>query len=688
MPEPSPLLPFVAEPPRRVRFAVRPRPPRPLEPVDGLLAGVAEADLTPPPGMPKAGYSANAHNGSGFRTRLRARVIHLRSGTSSLALVQCDLLGGSAVLQHLVARAIADDTDVALAGLLIGATHTHAGPGQYLGTDFYNRFASNRSGFDPAYTQFLVDQIVGAVTSAVSSRRPAVAAIGSLDVWGRTRNRSLAAHVRNPELDDASTTPERKFHAVNPALHLLRVDALVDVDAADDTDGTPGAGGAHDVERATTPLGAMVVFSVHGTGIPMTAHEYNADIWAYLVGELRHRIRQRTGADTVVGAIEGTHADVAPAIHPGAAGHLEAARLGRSLGAEADVLHERLADQLTEVFPLAAGFREVDLERSSSIGTITLPRRPAVGAALVAGAHENVTPVVHRIPPFAPGRPKTWGRTVEQGGKWIIGSRWLQPVVLRLAQFPRILPVQVLRIGSTALVGLPFEITVETGARVEAAVAGALGDGADRVIVSSVANEYAGYAATPEEYERQHYEGAHTLYGPATQPFLAAHAAALARDLAGAGTVQDVVEPRRFDLRATRHLARPNAAGVVERRFVGRPRFVDPTRDADGYWTLEWDDVVPGNLRWHEPLVRIETSEDGGATWAPGTQEGRVLDDQGWALQVIHTGPSPGAGAGAPGAAHRYSLRWWDPIVGGAALHRAVLVANAGRPEVASDPFR
>ena len=63
-----------------------------------------------------------------FRTRLRARVLHLRGGTSSLAIVQCDLLGGSSVLQHLVADQIAAGTDVPISGLMIGATHTHAGP--------------------------------------------------------------------------------------------------------------------------------------------------------------------------------------------------------------------------------------------------------------------------------------------------------------------------------------------------------------------------------------------------------------------------------------------------------------------------------------------------------------------------------------------------------------------------------
>ncbi|MEY2570456.1 MAG: neutral ceramidase, partial [Acidimicrobiaceae bacterium] len=188
----TPLDPFVDMDRGRARFRVTPRAPRELPHVDGLLAGAAQVDITPPPGIPKAGYSANAHTGIGFRTRLRARAVHLRSGTTSIAIVQCDLLGGSSVLQHLVADALAraDDVDVPLAGLMIGATHTHAGPGQFLGTDFYNRFASNKSGFDPAYTAFLVEQITSAVTAAVRSRRPARAAFGSTDVWGLTRNRS------------------------------------------------------------------------------------------------------------------------------------------------------------------------------------------------------------------------------------------------------------------------------------------------------------------------------------------------------------------------------------------------------------------------------------------------------------------------------------------------------------------
>jgi neutral ceramidase len=661
---PSPLDPFVDGRTRRARFSVAHPAPAALPRVERLLAGAAVADLTPPPGLPKAGYTANAHDGDGFRTRLRARVLHLRAGTTSVALVQCDLLGGSSILQHLVASAIAEATDVPLAGVMIGATHTHAGPGQFLGTDFYNRFASNRSGFDPAFTRFLVDQIAEATRRAVAGRTPARIAIGEVDVWGATRNRSHEPHVRNDTVGDKRTDPQRKFVAVNPALELVRVDAEGD-------------------DGSLSPLAAVVVFSVHGTGIPMRAREYNADLWAYLVGELGDRVEAAQGTRPVIGAIEGTHADVAPAIRPGAAGHIEAARVGRGIGAKAAELYERLGTQLVADIELGVGLREVDLDTAPSAGGVTLPRRPAVGAALGAGAHENLTPVIWRVPPFAPGRPKRHGTANPQGPKWVIGTRWLQPVILPLASFPRILPVQVVRLGSVALVGLPFEVTVESGRRVAAAVREAVGSTVERVVVSSVANEYSGYVATAEEYARQHYEGGHTLYGPTTQPFLAACAARLAADVERFGVVADLARERRWDLKVHRYLPEPTGREVA-RRVVAEPSFTDPTSTRDGYWSLEWLDVAPGDLHWHEPLVRVEV-EDGSGSWELARHDGRRVDDQGWELEVTHLGPARASDGGDAG--HRYRVRWYDPVFAADRRHRFVIVANADQPALESAPF-
>jgi neutral ceramidase len=630
----SVLEPFLDGQSKRARFSVRPRELRPLAPVDGLLAGAAEVDITPPPGLPKAGYSANAHDGDGFRSRLRARVLHLRAGRVSLAIVQCDLLGGSAVLQHLIADAIADRTDIPLAGLMIGATHTHAGPGQFLGTDFYNRFASNRRGFDPKWTQFLVDRISSAAIDAYDTRRPARLAIGRTQVFGLTRNRSLDPHVHNETVTDKREEPQRKFVNVNPDLHVIRVD---------------GGDG--------TPIGATVIFSVHGTGISQHTKEYNADVWGYLVAEMR----QRVAGSPVIGTIEGTHADVAPALRPGLAGHLEAARVGRGIGARAAELYNDLEADLRSDVPLACAFREVDVAREPTIDSVTLPRRPAVGAALVAGAKENLTPVIHRVPPFRAGHPhRRFRESNPHAHKWVLGSRWLQPLVIPLRQFPHIIPVQVLRIGAHAIVGIPFEVTIESGRRMARAV------GEPNVIVSSVANEYTGYVTTPEEYSRQYYEGGHTIYGPKTLAFLAAHAARLA-DEAKPDTMHSSAQAERsFDLAVHRYWPMPEGK-QTERRFVASPRFTDPTKVEDGFWAVEWFDAAPADLLWHEAIVRVESVQ------------GRVVADDQWGeVDVTYLGSTQ--------EGHRYRTRWFNPNFA-PMPHRFVLCPNGAQPQLASEPF-
>jgi len=647
---------------RRARFGVKARVVPELPHVDGVLAGAAEADITPPPGMPKAGYSANAHDGNGFRTRLRARVTHLRAGRSSLAIVQCDLLAGSSVLQYLVAEAVADCTDIPLAGIWIGATHTHAGPGQFMGTDFYNHHASNRAGFDPAWTEFLVRQIAGAVIEAHDTRAPAKVAVGTTEVWGLTRNRSHDPYTHNRTVTDKRLDPQRKWVAINPELHLIRADRIT--------------------ETGTEPLAAAVIFSIHGTGIPQQVNEYNADVWAYLVGELGHQIERRHGHRAVVGASEGTHADMAPALRPDLAGHREARRLGRGIGMEAADLYDRLGAELADDVALDAGLREVDLDRDRNrrIGDVTIPDRPAVGAALVAGAMENLTPIIHRIPPFKAGHPRRWGRKGAHGPKWILGSRYLQPLVLRKKSFPRRLSVQALRIGESVLIGLPFEITVESGRRIAAAVQGAVADQpVTRVIVSSLVNEYWGYVATEEEYGRQFYEGGHTIYGPNTERFLSAQAAKLAADTVGTEVFVDVAD-RTWDLAVKRYLVAEPTDPAPDRHFVGKAAFADPTMRHDAVWEQSWVDVAPGGLHWHEPIVRVEQSDDNGTTWTPAGHVWRAADDQGWALEVTHLG-GPDAGR------HTYRVRWHDPSHQFGRRHRFVLLANNGRPEVAGPPF-
>ncbi|MFN2519108.1 MAG: neutral/alkaline non-lysosomal ceramidase N-terminal domain-containing protein [Jatrophihabitantaceae bacterium] len=655
----NPLLPFVESEADRLILDVRPPDAPDLPHVPGLLAGAAEVDITPPPGMPKAGHSSNAETGLGVRTRLHAHVVHLRAGTTSLALVQCDLLAGSAIVAQLVAQAVAASTDVRLPGLFMGATHTHAGPGQFHGNELMNRFSSNHAGFDPAWTSFLVGRIATAVHDAVATRRPARLAFGATEVWGLTRNRSLDAYVRNENVADKSRTPQRKYAAINPWLHLLRVD------------GEASDGGFE-------PLAAMVIFSVHGTGISQRDHAYNADVWAYLKGELAGHILSTTGRRAVVGAVEGTHGDVAPAVRPGQLVYPETERVGRGIGTAAAELYDRLEKELGAQVQLAAGLREIDLAQRPSLAGLTLPA-PAFGAATMAGAHENHTPLIHRIPPFRPGLPKPRARG-PHGAKWIPGGRGLHDRLIPPRSFPSVLPVQVLRIGPTLLVGLPFEVTVEAGRRVEAAVGDLIGSraGVERIAVSSLANEQFCYLTTPEEYSLQRYEGGNTLYGPSSQPFAAAAAAALAADVLTRGWVAESLPARHFDFAAHRYLARPDGSGAV-RIGMGPVTFVDPTATEDGYWQFTWRDVAPGDLAWHEPLVRVEAAAPGGG-WAAALREGRAINDQGYYVGVFHLGRERRG-------AHRYAARWYTPYLGPERPHRIVIMPNSGQPELASQGF-
>lgn len=641
--------------------------PATLASASHLMAGVAKVDITPPPGLPKAGYSSNGRNAKGFRTRLYARVFYLKPKEGEpLVVVQTDLLAGSSILQRLVASRVGAQTDIRPHNLAIMATHTHAGPGNYLGSNFYNRFAANQGGFDPDWTNFLADRISSAVIDAWNHRAPATIAVGRTDLFGMTRNRSLIPHLRNTTVTNKRPDAHQKYAAINPALHMVRIDAV-------DTDGKP------------KPLGAFSTFSIHGTGIPNTEEAYNADVWAWIEQEVEWGIRQeyKPSWEPVHGPFEGTHGDMAPDLHPGMAGYLESRRIGTAIGQKALELLKSLDGKGKEEVVLKSAFREIDLFQQPEAGEAAVCKRPYVGGALLGGAFENVTPGLVKVPPFAPGIPRFLFQAGCQAQKRVILSRLLQPVVLPTADFPHVLPMQLLRIDDMLLMALPFEITTESGRRIENAVRDGWQQGGGsitHVAVSSVANEYFGYATTPEEYSRQNYEGGHTLYGPGTVPYLMTQTRQLALDMAISGNISGLMEERRFDLRTVRYM--PTATTVKStRKALEDPQYRDAKANAEGYWQFFWKDVPPDRILWHEPLVRVEVSDDG-EKWKLLEKQGRPVNDEGYDVGVYYRGDtSDGYG--------RYEARWFNPLFdGGKRFLRFVIAPREDQPELASPVFR
>jgi hypothetical protein len=83
-----------------------------------------------------------------------------------------------------------------------------------------------------------------------------------------------------------------------------------------------------------------------------------------------------------------------------------------------------------------------------------------------------------------------------------------------LGEVPNRVPLVAVRVGKRLITSVPGEGTKEVGARIRAAVTGAAtGAGIERVAIAGLGNEFVLYFTTPEEYERQHYEGGNTHFG-------------------------------------------------------------------------------------------------------------------------------------------------------------------------------
>lgn len=645
---------------------------KPASPWQGdgqFWVGAAAADITPPPGIPKGGYASWARTGEGFRTRLKARAFYLKDARgSALLILQVDLHAGSTLLREQVAQAVAAVTDIPQHAVCLTCTHTHSGPGQFIESNFYNDFTSNRPGFDPVLFEWLCERLVAAALQAWRTRRPGRIAVGKREIVGFSRNRSWVPHRSNKNVAPPTDDVAARFREVNPNLYMLRLDAR-------------NSAGEYQ------PLAALSSFSIHGTAVPRYETTYNGDLWAYLERELEWYMRSQQALEwePVHGACQGTHGDVAPAVEEGSPGFPEARRIGLGLAQQARQLFDTLTPKLRDDLTLGAGLKQVDCYQNPSIGDICLASRPVVGNALVAGAYENYTPVLYHSPFFGPGLGSArFGESVdEQGAKRRLAGP-LQPLLLEREQFPHQILFQTLRIGDFWLLAVPFEVTTEAGRRMRQAVEEVLPANAD-TWVTSLANGYTGYVTTAEEYAKQHYEGGHTLYGPNTNAFIAAHLQALAQQVADTDSVFDGPMRWRFELKSRRYF--PQVSGIpVARRQVSAPSWHAATgTEQESYWAFSWRDTDPASIGFDTPLLSIETINEKGQ-WQVLVLEGRPVDDEGYDLAVMQQMPKEG-GAQKDGKGWQYEGRWYLTEIPAGRYRFRVAARNCVQPVLLSSEF-
>lgn len=631
-----------------------------------LLAGVGVADITPPPGIPKGGYSAMSKTATGFRTRLKAKAFYLKpNGQEPVLLLQVDLHSGTATLRNRVAELVALHSDIPNHAVCLTCTHTHAGPGQLSESDFYNDHISNKPGFDPTLFDFIAGQIAAAALEAYKDRKPAKIASGRIEIWGATRNRSLPAYRQNQQLPFENQTI---YEAINPYLYLLRIDQRLE-------------------SGEYKPRGAFSTFSIHGTSVPVSVTSFNADVWAYVERGVEHAVTQHYGlAEPFIhGPAQGTHGDIAPNIRKGAAGFQESRRLGSMIAEHAVKLFKSLDTSLTEKVQLSAGLREVDVYETPSVDGVKISHRPVVGNALTAGAYENSTPILYHTPFFKHGPTSSrWLFTQgHQGHKRWVGSI-LQPLVLKRDAFPHKLLFQIIQINHLVVVAAPFEVTVEAGRRIARSVAEVFeskplnpaSDSERLVCVTSLANGYTGYTTTPEEYSKQYYEGGHTLYGPNSTPYLCSQYRVLTQDMLARGRISDIPSQWHYCLRAKSFWPESvgDAAGS-ELTPCGAPVFNPAQINREAYWECFFQGPPPGALHFHERLMEVQAQPKPGF-WHTAVKEGVPINDEGCDLAIKYEGLRKGT---ANTSTHTYALRWYNPDIAAIAFRFCFTDSATGR---------
>ncbi|MBW1988263.1 MAG: neutral/alkaline non-lysosomal ceramidase N-terminal domain-containing protein [Deltaproteobacteria bacterium] len=645
----------------RIVVTVKRRVPREPTANGVVCAGAAVVDITPPPGLPMAGYSLMGRPGEGVRTRLKARAIYLRPAKGRpVALVVCDLLSGSTLLHHRVAELVAGTTDVDLAGLMVCGTHTHSAPGNFFESVFYNAFASGAPGFDQDLYRFLSNKLARVITDAFKDAKPARLASGRIRVPGVAVNRSPGALAQNRYILEETS----QIAGVNPWMHLVRIDCRAE-------DGT------------FYPRAAFSAFSIHPTALDPKNRLYNGDIFATVERYLARRVKKRVDPpwEFVHAAANHTHADTTPRFLPGEdGGFAEARRLGEKIGHKAARLFFSLEGDLSKKARIRVWAEEFNVQKSPRVEEFELSR-PAVGLALTAGSTTRSTPILRHLPFFAPGWPKRVFTGSGQGAKRVAGGVF-QPLFLRTGDFPRRLFLQVLHIQDTVFLPLPFEISCQAGLRIQERARRAFPETTRReppqVVCISCANGYWGYVTTPEEYSMQYYEGGHTLYGPDTQPFLAAHAARAVNSLVKGKPGRPFPDTFTFPLSPARYWPKPRENGRPRPTALGPPLW--ETDEDEPCLCFSWRDAPPGGLPLDRPLVKIEIRKKGG-DWQPLVIDHQPVDDEGEEISIRlakHAKDEPRA---------IWEARWHNPRGPANSRCRFVILTGGHAPPLYSMEF-
>ncbi|HVE67077.1 MAG TPA: neutral/alkaline non-lysosomal ceramidase N-terminal domain-containing protein, partial [Solirubrobacteraceae bacterium] len=494
-----------------------------------LRAGAGKADITPATGYYLGGWTRADRTAQGQHTRLHSRAVVLENGGRKVALVSIDLFMVPGGMVRHIGEALAS-RGLSERNILISASHTHSGPGGYANYPSLNTAAPSLATAtdamswvallrpapaDPQLYRFLTERVTAAIRRADDDLGPAAAGWGSARILGLTRNRSLEGHLANHGIIRArgegreSEDPGGYEHTIDPEVDVLRVDKLV----------RRGRRGRRRTVRV--PIGAWSNFADHGTVTKSSFQFYNGDhtASAMRVFEARVRAAGRVGAAQEIVNVYGNSNEGDMSAGLDRHGPAASDYVGRVEGAAMLRAWKRARRRLTREPVLDVRWTRLCFCGQAVQGGGRVSNRSEVGAPFATGSEEERGPLYE-----ATGDVYEDRRGPDTGD-----PHGMKMSVYGASTLPNVVPLLAVRVGPRLIVSIPGEGTKEVGARMRAAVESAIaGSPVERVVISGLVNEFVHYFTTPEEYDRQHYEGGSTQFGRWSSVLVGEEAAKLA----------------------------------------------------------------------------------------------------------------------------------------------------------------
>ncbi len=526
---------------------------------DRLKVGAAKVDITGPITDISTGYNSLGDLMEGLLTRLYARAFVIDNGNTPVVFVSAELVHMTeSIKPGVMAKLRQDKYDMfSEENVMLTATHCHSSTSNTSWFALYD-LINGVPGYDDESYKIIVRGIAKAIEQAYDSRVSGSASLVYAETEISASNRSADAFLTNKNVGSYG-------YAVN-------ADGTFSYET-----GLKAAKNAYNHEMAGIILtaggkdiGFFNFFGSHGTsnGIDNTLVASDHKGYAAL------KVEEEMGDGFVAAFAQADSGDTSPNAVNEADYHEAFLRPNEIYGTdviENQIIHGKEeanaalnlinhAERTPLTGDFAVNYTAVDFSDitvdTKYVGEYYMPyddlssgtvktSEPCIGAGIIAGDEEGAP--VDNAAEGAVRHQFVWNEETQsyeripcdftmidlKGLQYLFKPLW--PTAMKILQsdgydeaqaekvvclavgklMQKAQPLQIMRMGSVAIAGVPFELTFEQANRTRAVLEETLSAaGVTKVIIATHANAYSQYVTTREEYAAQHYEGATCLFGP------------------------------------------------------------------------------------------------------------------------------------------------------------------------------